>query len=102
MEATFLISVYVLERKNPKNDIQMSLVFTFLLGECKQLENHCCFLEKAELGVLCVCHLVMQQVSGGAAGKGKLFSILPQMVIAPVQQGQKTSVQEIGTLSTLE
>lgn len=90
----------MLERKK---DIQMSHIFIFLLGACKQFENHCCFLVKEELGVLCVCLFVVQQASGGTTGKGKLFGgILPQMIIAPVEQDQKTTVQEIGTPPTPE
>lgn len=74
----------------------MSYFFTFFkLGECKQFENHCCYLVKEELGVLCVCLFVMLQVSAGATGKGKLFGILlPQMIIAPVQLDQKPLFRE--------
>lgn len=94
MEAAFFVCVYAWEEKTP--DMWMSHIFTFLLGEFEQFENHCCFLVKEEFGVLCVCLFVMQQVSGGATGKGNLFNILlPQMIIAPMQQDQKTTVQEI-------
>jgi len=40
---------------------------------------------------------------GGATGKGKLFRIpLPQRIIAPMRQGQKTTVKEVATPSTPE